>query len=50
MQAELGSAAQVVATGGLAEVIKGESKVIDHIEPNLALIGLKIMYDLNRPG
>jgi type III pantothenate kinase len=50
MQAELGSAAPVVATGGLAEVIKGESKVIDHIEPNLALIGLKIMYDLNRPG
>ncbi len=49
MRAELGDHTPVVATGGLAEVIKGESRVIEYIEPNLALIGLKIMYYLNRP-
>jgi type III pantothenate kinase len=48
MQAELGGGAHVVATGGLAPVILEETDVIDSVEPNLALIGLRLMYEMNR--
>lgn len=37
----------VVATGGLAPLIKSETKSIDYIEEFLTLEGLKIIYDLN---
>ncbi len=49
MQTELGGGARVIATGGLAGLIAAETKVIEAVEPNLALIGLRMMYDLNRP-
>ncbi len=45
MQAELGGGARVIATGGLAQVIAPETKVIDRVEPNLALIGLRLVYE-----
>lgn len=48
MQNELGGNAHVVATGGLAQVIAAETKVIEFIEPNLALIGLRLMYEMNQ--
>ncbi len=48
MQAELGENATVIATGGLANVIASESKTIQAVEPSLALLGLKLMYELNR--
>ncbi len=48
MQDELGSGAHVVATGGLAPVIVNETRVIDSVEPNLALIGLRLMYEMNQ--
>jgi type III pantothenate kinase len=48
MREELGGGAKVVATGGLAPVIATETKAIDFVEPNLALIGLKLMYEMNR--
>ncbi len=48
MKAELGEEAHVVATGGLAPIIAAESSVIKIVEPNLALIGLKLMYETNR--
>lgn len=38
----------VVATGGLATLIASESKYINKIEPNLTLIGLRIIYEKNR--
>ncbi len=47
IQSELGGHARVVATGGLASLILPETKVIDAIEPDLALIGLRLMYELN---
>jgi type III pantothenate kinase len=47
-QAELGGQARVVATGGLANLIVAETHVIEAVEPNLALIGLKLLYQLNR--
>ncbi len=48
MQAELGGGARVIATGGLAHVIAPETRVIERVEPNLALIGLRLVYERNR--
>ena len=47
IQAELGGNARVVATGGLANLIAAETKVIEAVEPDLALIGLRLLIDLN---
>ena len=44
---ELGQHSAVVATGGLAEVVAGESGVFDAIDPDLTLTGLRIVYELN---
>ncbi len=46
-RAELGSDMKVVATGGLAEVVANETKVIDIIAPWLTLEGLRIIWELN---
>ena len=46
MKYELGGKPRVIATGGLAELIAPETMVIDHVEPNLALIGLRLMVEL----
>ncbi len=40
---------QVIATGGLSRLMYGESRTIEHIEPNLTLEGLRILWDRNRP-
>jgi type III pantothenate kinase len=37
----------VIATGGLAPLIKSEARSIDHLEEFLTLEGLKIIYKLN---
>ncbi|HZG55785.1 type III pantothenate kinase [Paenibacillus sp.] len=44
---EFGTAPRVVATGGLAELIAGESRTIDTIHPLLTLEGLRIIYNRN---
>jgi type III pantothenate kinase len=46
--AELGAPATVVATGGLAQVVIAESETIQEHEPDLTLIGLRLVYDRNR--
>jgi type III pantothenate kinase len=48
IQAELGEKAKVVATGGYADIIAKETKVIDEVNPNLTLIGIKTIHDMNR--
>lgn len=48
IQAELDRRAAVIGTGGLAVVIAEETSVIEHIEPNLTLEGLRIVYRLNQ--
>lgn len=48
MREELGGRASVVATGGLAEMIAPETRVVDVVEPDLALIGLRLIYALNQ--
>ena len=40
-------AIQVIATGGLAEVIAPETDAIDIVDPQLTLKGLKLIYDMN---
>jgi type III pantothenate kinase len=48
IQKELGEKAMVVATGGYADIIARETKTIDKINPDLTLIGVKIIHDMNR--
>ncbi len=47
MQHELGGPCTVVATGGLADVIAGETDAITVIEPYLTLEGLRMLYHMN---
>jgi len=49
IQQELGEKAKVVATGGYAELMAKETAVIDIVNPNLTLIGLRLIYLMNRP-
>jgi type III pantothenate kinase len=48
LQAELGGHAYCVATGGLAEVISPETHVVDAIDRDLTLHGLRLLWDRNR--
>jgi len=48
IQQELGGKAKVVATGGDARLIAKETAVIDIVNPNLTLIGLRLIYRMNR--
>ncbi|MER7843359.1 type III pantothenate kinase [Kitasatospora sp. NPDC096077] len=41
---------QVIATGGLAPLVLGEATSIDVHEPWLTLIGLRLVYERNRPS
>jgi type III pantothenate kinase len=45
---ELGGQAKVIGTGGYAPLIGRESSVFDVINPNLTLIGLRLVYEMNR--
>ena len=47
-RSELGSDMKVIATGGLAEVVAKETKVINVIAPWLTLDGLRLIWELNR--
>jgi type III pantothenate kinase len=47
-QRELGGSARVIATGGFAELISRETSVIDTVDPNLTLVGLRIVYETSR--
>ncbi len=47
-RSELGSDMKVIATGGLAEVVAKETKVINVIAPWLTLDGLRLIWELNQ--
>jgi len=47
IQQELGTKARVIATGGYAELLGKETKVIETVDPYLTLIGLRIIHQLN---
>jgi type III pantothenate kinase len=44
---EIGEPTAVIATGGLAPIVIGESETITHHEPDLTLIGLRLVYEKN---
>ena len=48
IQKELEEKATVVVTGGYAELIARESRVIDKINLDVTLIGLRLIYELNK--
>lgn len=47
---ELGFRPKVIATGGLASVIKSQTEFVDEVDENLTMEGLRILYQRNVPG
>jgi type III pantothenate kinase len=48
IQRELGVRTKVIATGGYAHLIAGETEVIDEVNLDLTLIGLRLIYRMNK--
>lgn len=48
MKAELGDGVKVIGTGGYAEIIGRETDVIDHVNPELTLEGLRLIHEMNK--
>ena len=49
MRAELGEPqARCVATGGMAESSRPETSVVEEVDPDLTLIGLRMIWERNR--
>lgn len=48
MQRELGANTLCVATGGLAGLIAPETEAIQHVDPDLTLKGLRMVWERNR--
>jgi type III pantothenate kinase len=48
MKHELGGEARVVATGGLADVVGRRTDLVDVVEPDLTLQGLRLIHELNQ--
>lgn len=48
IQTELASKAKVVATGGYAELVAQETSIIEVVNPDLTLIGLRLIHEMNR--
>lgn len=49
MKEEIGCPqAKVIATGGMAHLVRSNSSVIDEINPDLTLTGLRIIYEKNQ--
>jgi type III pantothenate kinase len=49
IKAELGPDTLVIATGGLADYVLGETSVVDVYDPTLTLKGLRLFYERNAP-
>jgi type III pantothenate kinase len=48
MNEELGGNAITIATGGLADVIAPETSLIEHVDPDLTLEGLRMLWERNQ--
>ena len=49
MKRELGDTSICIATGGLAPVVAQEVDAIEHVDPDLTLQGLRMVWERNRP-
>ncbi len=47
---EFGAPMRVIATGGLASLFEQATDIIDHVEPDLTMHGLALIYAANRKG
>ena len=48
IQQELGDKAKVVATGGYAELLARETPIIEEVNNDLTLTGLRLIYEMNK--
>jgi type III pantothenate kinase len=48
IQRELGAKATVVATGGYAYTVTPETTIFDTVNPDITLIGLRLIYEMNQ--
>jgi type III pantothenate kinase len=49
IKAEYGGPMRVIATGGLAPIFEDASPMIEKVDGNLNLWGLRLVYTRNRP-
>lgn len=49
MTDELGGSARVIATGGQASIVSGLTQVIEAVDENLTLEGLRLIHEMNSP-
>lgn len=49
LKAEHGGDVKVIATGGLAPIFAGQTTAIDVVSGDLTLVGLRMIYDRNKP-
>ena len=47
MKAEVGRPVKVIATGGLAKLMAEQIDSFDHVNPDLTLIGLRFVHEMN---
>ena len=47
ISAELGESPVVIATGGLSHLMAGVCETLDHHEPDLTLVGLRLVFEKN---
>jgi type III pantothenate kinase len=50
MMEELGAGTRVIATGGLAPLISRGSRLIEKVDADLTLEGLRMIYERNLPS
>ena len=49
-QQELGGKARVIATGGPSRLIGPATPIIDVVDPELTVQGLRLIWEMNRPA
>jgi type III pantothenate kinase len=49
-QQELGGGARVIATGGLSTLIGPATPIIEVVDPELTVQGLRLLWEMNRPA
>ena len=49
-RSELGQDARAIATGGYADLIASQTTIFHAVNPDLTLIGLRMVYDMNSNG